>query len=295
MTYQEIEETFNRALRHSFSRKKSLFVFLILLVCGVLTVFCRAISYNTTPWVKMSLSFLPIFLCTGILLAAGVLLIRMYYHEVKGLSYRFRKLLSQSVQLLIGVSYLSFPLILSYLFLWTLMGVFHLVKGVPGVGEIMGVLLSFAPFLLVFASLMLTLLSVALLFFVTPHVALKSGVHMHIAEEILERMRFSPFSNLLLFTIGLIPLVAGVFFLVLAAMMTGSHYLQDIAPLGMSLGWFFIMVPFTMILTPFVTFFFNFATESFGLLQRKQKKVARQENHHRNVQKSEEESCVAQS
>lgn len=294
MTYQELEETFNRALLLSFSKKKLLFVFPVLLVCGVLIVFCRAISYNANPWVVMSLSFLPVFLCTGILLAAGVLLIRMYYHEVKGLSFRFRKLLSQSLQLLIGVSHLSLPLILTYLFLWTLMGVFHLVKVIPGIGEVIGVLLSFGPFLLVFASLVLSLFSIMILFFVTPHVALKTGVHMHIAEEILERMRVSPFTNLLLLTIGLAPLLCGVFFLVLAAAMTATHYLQATAAVGVSVGWFFIMVPFTLILTPFVVFFFNFATESFGLLTRKQKRVHRKEAKVQNVSKPEEESCTVQ-
>ncbi len=291
MTFQELEETFNRALRLTFSKRKLLFIFPVLLVCGVLIVFCRAISYNANPWVVMSLSFLPVFLCTGILLAAGVLLIRMYYHEVKGLSFRFRKLLSHSLQLLIGVSHLSLPLILTYLFLWTLMGVFHLLKVIPGVGEVFGVLLSFGPFLLVFASLMLSLISIIMLFFVTPHVALKTGVHMHIAEEIMERMRVSPFSNILLLTIGLTPLLCGVFFLVLAAIMTGAHYLQATAALGVALGWFFIMVPFTMILAPFVVFFFNFATESFGLLQRKQKNVHRQETKVQKMGKNEGEKC----
>ena len=294
MTYQELEEAFNRALRLSFSKQKMFFIFPVLLVCGVLIVFCRAISYNANPWVVMSLSFLPVFLCTGILLAAGVLLIRMYYHEVKGLSFRFRKLLSHSLQLLIGVSHLSLPLILTYLFLWTLMGVFYLIKVIPGIGEFVGVLLSFGPFLLVFASLMLSLMSIIILFFVTPHVALKTGVHMHIAEEILERIRFSLFSNIILLAIGLTPLLCSVFFLVLAALMTGAHYLQASAAVGVSLGWFFIMVPFTMILTPFVVFFFNFATESFGLLQRKQKKAHRQESNLKKMGKKEEETCAAQ-
>ncbi len=292
MTYLEIEETFNRAFRLSFSRTKIFFIFPVLLVCGVLTVFCRAISYNASPWIAMSLSFLPIFLCTGILLAAGVLLIRMYYHEVKGLSFRFRKLFSQSLQLLVGVSYLSLPLILTYLFLWTLMGIFHLVKVIPGVGEVIGVLLSFAPFLLVFASLMLSLISIVILFFVTPHVALKTSVHMHIAEEILERIRFSLFSNLLLLTIGLTPLLCSAFFLVLAAVMTGAHYLHGVDAIGVSLGWFFIMIPFTMILTPFVIFFFNFATESFGILQRKQKGLHRKETNVQKMTKNEEGTCT---
>ena len=294
MTYQELEEAFNRALRFSFCKKKLLVVFPVLLVCGVLTVFCRALSFNANPWVVMSLLFLPVFLSSGILLAAGVLLIRMYYHEVKGLSYRFRKLFSQSLQLLIGVSHLSLPLILTYLLLWTLMGVFYLVKVIPGIGEAFGVLLSFGPFLLLFASLILSLFSISMLFFVTPHIALKAGIRMHVAEEILERMRISPFTNVLLLTIGFLPVASGTFMLVLSAGVTAVHYLQDSAAIGASLGWFFIMVPFTLIMSPFVVFFFNFAMESYGLLTRRQKRVHRSEAKVQKVAKTEEESCTVQ-
>ena len=292
MTYQEFEETFNRALKFSFSKMKFFLVAPVLLVCGTVMIFCRAISMNAGTWLVMSLSFLPVFFCTGILLAAGVLLIRIYYHEVKGLSFRFRKLFAHSFQLLIGVSYLSLPLVLTYLLLWTLMGIFHLVKNIPGVGDVIGVLFSFVPFLLMFASLVLSFLSVAILFFVAPHVALKTGIHFQVAEEIFERMSVSPFANLLLFTLGFTPLLCGVGFLVLAAIMTGVHYLPNTAALGASLGWFFIMVPFAMILAPFVIFFFNFATESFGLLQRKQKRVFRTGGSVQKMAKNEEENCV---
>lgn len=270
--FQEIEELFNRALRFSFSRKKIFFMFPVLLSCGVLIVFCRAVSFAANSWVSMSLAFMPVFLCTGVLLAAGVLLSRMYYHEIKGQAFHLRKLLSHSLQLIIGVSYLALPLILTYLLLWTFMGVFHLLSEIPGIGPFISVLLAFGPFLLVAASLGLSLVSLLILFFVTPHVALKNSVHLHIAEEIIERMSLSFFANIVHFLIGLIPLLFCVGFLCLAALMTGLQYLTSTAALGISLEWFFIMVPFALMLTPFVIFFFNFATESYGLLQRKKKK-----------------------
>lgn len=282
MTYAEVEEMFNRALRYSFSRVKFLFIFSVLLICGVLVVFCRAMAFQANTWVVMSLSFLPVFLCTGVLLAAGVLLTRIYYHEIKGLSFGFKKLFSQSFQMLIGVSYLSLPLILVYLMLWTLMGVFHLLKGLPAVGPVMGVLLSFGPFLLVFASLVLTIASLLILFFVTPHVALKTRVDLDIAEEVFDRIRMSVFSNALLLMIALTPMSVIISLLTIAAMVTGANFVPSDAALGVSLGWFFIMVPFCLILTPFITFFFNFAMESFGLLQRNKKarirKVEKEEN-----------------
>ena len=290
MTFAEVETIFDRALRFSFSRKKFIFMFPVLLICGVLIVFCRAISLTANPWVVMSLAFMPVFLCTGILLAAGVLLARMYYHEVKGITYSLRKLLSHSMQLLIGVSYLSLPLILSYLLLWTMMGVFHLLKGIPGIGEVIGVLLAFGPFVLVFASLALSFASILILFFVTPHVALKNGMQFHIAEEIVARISSSVFINALFLIIGLAPLLLCVSFLTLSAVMTGVNYLSATAAIGVSLEWFFIMVPFALILTPFVVFFFNFATESYALIQKKSKKSAPVK-----VDIPEEEACEVQS
>lgn len=291
MTFQEVEDIFNRALKYSFSKRKFLFMFPVLLVCGVLIVFCRAVSLTANPWVGMSLAFMPVFLCTGILLAAGVLLIRMYYHEVKGVSFQFRKLLSQSLQLLIGVSYLSLPLILSYLLLWTMMGVFHLVKGIPGIGDVIGVLLAFCPFLLVLASLALSFVSLLILFFVTPHFALKNGMQFHIAEEIIERIKGSLFANCICLLIGLAPLMVSGGFLTLAAIMTGVHHLSSTATIGISLQWFFIMVPFAAIVTPFVIFFFNFATESFALMQKRAKK----ESAPIKVDVPKEEACEVQS
>jgi len=290
MTYQEIEEIFNRAVRFSFSRVKSILIFPVLLVCSVLFVFCRAIVFEANSWVVMSLSFLPVFLCTGVLLAAGVLVTRMYYHEVKGLHISFRKLLAQSFQLLIGISHLSFPLIFTYLLLWTLMGVFHLLKGIPAIGEVMSVLLSFGPFLLVLASLVLSFVSVLMLFFVTPHVALKTHVHLDIAEEVMERMKVSVFSNVILFIIGLTPLLLCLTFLIAAAVLTGANYLSATAVIGVSLGWFFMMIPFCLILTPFISFFFNFAMESFSLMQKKRKGGV----IHAELEKEiEETACVA--
>lgn len=287
MTFQEVEQMFNRAFQYAFSKKKFLFMFPVLLTCGVMIVFCRALSLDVNPWVWMSLAFLPVFLCTGVLLAAGVLLTRMYYHEVKGLAFGFRKLLTQSFQLLVGVSYLSLPLVLTYLLLWTLLGVFFLLKGLPGLGDAMGVLLSFGPFLLVLGSFGLSIVSVLLLYFVTPHVALKNSMNYHVLEEMVTRLRSSLFANLLLFSLGVFPLVCVVGFLTIGAVMTGISYFSAKAALSVSLQWFFIMVPFCAILTPFVIFFFNFATESYGFLRRRNR-----ERGDQMLQKAHEEVCT---
>lgn len=269
MEYTDIEKIFNRALTHSFSKKKWLFMCPVLIVCGILTVFCRALSVGAGSWVSLSLAFLPIFLCSSVVLAAGVVLIRVYHHEVKDLTISYRHILKQSWEVMVGVSYLSLPLLLGYLTLWTVLGVFYLAGEIPGVGSIAMVLLSFGPFLLVLGSLLLTLTNLALLFFVAPQVALKSALRLKLAEETLGRIRQNIFSNIILWVVGMLPLLFSGGLLCLAAWLTGLSYSSTDLPIAVGLRWFFIMIPFSALLAPSITFFFNFSAEAFVLMRRK--------------------------
>jgi hypothetical protein len=277
MKFQELEEIFNRAWRFAFSKLKFLIVFTFLLACGVLIVFCKTLSFSSGPWLVMSLSFLPVFLCTGLLLACGVLLMRIYYHEIKGGSITFKKLILDSFEVFMSAAYLSVPLALSYLFLWTLMGVFYLLKSLPMIGEGLSVLLSFGPFLIVLASLLLGLFSLLTLFFVTPHLAMKKKVHFLVAEEILARLSSSPFKNLVLLAVALLPLLICISFLTASAFLTGLSYVSANATITVSLQWFFIMIPFALLLTPFVVFFFNFSLESYALSKIRMKREVEEE------------------
>ncbi len=269
MTFQEIEFIFNRALRFSFSKKKFLFMFPVLVICGLMLVFCRALAVNAGQWVVLSLTFLPIFLSSGLLLAAGVVLARIYHHEVKMIPLSFKKILSQSWELLIGVSYLTFPLLLTYLFLWMVMGVFYLLKEIPALGDVLGVIFAFGPFLLVLGSLILSFFNFFLLFFATPHIALKSRLRLKLAEEVYFRFKENLFSNLALFLLGLIPLLLAVGVLSLAAFLTGVNFFVKAETLTIALQWFFVMIPFCGLLTPGILFFFNFAVESYAIMQKK--------------------------
>ncbi|MCB1109627.1 MAG: hypothetical protein KDK64_01480, partial [Chlamydiia bacterium] len=261
MTFEDIEHIFNRALSLSFSRKKLLFMFPVLVVCGLMIVFCRALAVNAGQWVVLSLTFLPIFLSSGLLLASGVVLARVYHHEVKMIPLSFKKILAQSWELLIGVSYLTLPLLLAYLFLWMVMGIFYLLKEIPALGDVLGVVLAFGPFLLVLGSLILSFFNLFLLFFATPHIALKSRLKLKLAEEIYYRFKENLFSNLSLFLLGLVPLLLSVGILTLAAFLTGVNFFIRTETLAIALQWFFVMIPFCAMLTPGILFFFNFAVE----------------------------------
>jgi hypothetical protein len=224
-------------------------------------------------WLAINMTFLPIFFCSSVLLAAGIILSRIYHHEVKGLPVSYRKTLKVSKDLMVEIAYLAVPMVLIYLSLWTLLGIFYLLKEIPLIGEGLGIMLSFGPFLLLLASFVLSLLSVVVLFFVTPAVALQSSVQLPMLQNVFKRLRFSPFSNLALMLLGILPLILIGGLMTLAAIVTGKSYTAVDSSLAISLEWFFIMLPFSALLSPAVIFFFNFAIESHVLLIKKMKEA----------------------
>src|SRR3990172_8087599 len=168
MSWKEVEHIFNRALKFSFSKRKLLFTVPVLIFCGLLIACFRALGVISASYVAISMTFLPIFFIAAVLIAAGIILARIYHHEVKGLEVHYRKTLSASRGLMIEVAYLAIPIVLSYLILWTVLGIFYLFREIPLIGDALGVILSFGPFLLLLGSFVLSLLCLAGLFFIVP-------------------------------------------------------------------------------------------------------------------------------
>ncbi len=267
----EIKKAFNRALYLTFSKTKLLFAFSVLALCGLLSVFFRGVAVHSGSWVTMSLTFLPVFICAGIMLSMGLILIRVYHNEVKGLPVSFKETLNKSLELMIGASYISMPFILVYLLLWMVLGIFYLLKEIPGLGDFIGVILAFGPFLLNLASLLLILSALAVLFFVTPALALRSFDKVAIVQLILKRIRMDVFTNCCHLVIALLPLTLTGSVLSIAAVLTGTTYLDVDRTSEIVLQWFFIMLPFTALLAPATIFFFNFAAESHVALQKQRR------------------------
>lgn len=268
MKLSDLQFIFNRALSLSFSIKKLLLAFSVLALCGLMVVFFRALAIHAGEWIVQSLTFLPFFLCAGILLAVGVVLTRIYHDEIKQKHIAYADILGKSWEMVIGASYFSIPMILSYLLLWMMLGIFVLLQQIPGVGEFFAVILSFGPFLLNLGSLVLCLLNLAMLFFVTPIIALKGLNRIRVTEILVRRLKGDAFSNVFLGIISIFPLLFISGLLVLAAFMTGSMCSSCVSPLHNVIQWFFIMIPFTALLTPAVVFFFNFAAEAHVLSQK---------------------------
>lgn len=266
MNFNDISFIFNRAFSLTFSKKKLLVAFIVLALCGLLVVVFKGLALDTGEWMMMSLTFLPIFLCAGVLFALGIFLIRVYHHEIKQRPVRYRDILANSLGVIVGASYFCVPIILSYLLLWIMLGIFMLLRHTPALGEIFGVVLSFAPFLLNLGSIILCFLSLAMLFFIAPIISLKGLDRIRITETLVNRFRKDVFSNILLILIAMLPLIVLTGILVLSAFLTGRVCSACEHPLHIVLQWFFIMIPFTALLSPAVVFFFNFAAESHVLL-----------------------------
>lgn len=258
----DLQFAFNRAIEYTLDIKKCLFTFIVLALCGLLVVFFRGIAFYATGWFLMSLTFFPIFLCSGVLLSTGILLIRIYHDQIKKKAVNYRELLLNSWELIIGASYFSIPLILCYLVLWVFLGVFILLAQIPSAGEFFAVILSFAPFLLNFGSLLLCLCSFMLLFYVAPIIALKGLDRVKITQTLMKKFAEDPFANLLFGVTGILPTAIVLGLLVGAVMLTGTVCPQCNSTLGMVLQWFFTMIPFTALLSPAAVFFFNFAAEA---------------------------------
>ena len=252
---------------HSVSKKKWLLAFPALFLSGLVVVFCHACAIAASDWVSMSLAFLPILLSSGIFLSLGILLIRIYAHEVKQLSVSLRRLLTGSIDLILGTIYLSLPPILLYLLLWIVLGFFYLLRELPGIGTFFGIVFAAGPFLLILASLLLCLFNLGLLFFVAPAIAIQASrrpFKISAAHRIAHLVGGQLFSGLIFFLIASIHLAIVAGLLLVAASLTKGSFL-----IGHPLEWFFIMIPFCAFLTPVVVFFFNFATECHWLLQKK--------------------------
>jgi hypothetical protein len=278
MQLTDIQRIFNRATILTLSKKKLLLVSLVLAFCGLLVVFFRGLAMHAGYWVTLSLTFIPVFLCTGILLSVGILLTRIYHNEVKDQDVKYGDVLAKSWEVIIGASYFAIPIILSYLLLWMTLGIFMLLQEIPGVGKFFMAILSFAPFLLNLSSLLLCVFALLVLYFITPVVALKGVNRMQIANILTKRLKGDVFSNLLLGLVAILPLVFFILILVLAAFLTESACVSCDGAVYNTVHSFFMMLPFAIVLSPAVIFFFNFAAEAHVLMKSEELKAKEQKD-----------------
>lgn len=265
MFFNQLEKCFNRALQASVVKKKNFFTAPFILLCGLLFVFCQTISLTCGTWMRLFLLFLPMFLSFGLLLMVGVVLIKAYDSEVKHKEHSFKKIVYQSYQMILNIAYLALPFIVAYMCLWLVLGVFYLVKSIPFLGSVLGPLLSFVPFLLILVVIALTLSCLFFLFFATPEAILKTGLKVDLFYHTLSRLKKSLFSDFISLSVGLIPAGFSLFMLLLSKHLVNTTFFSQGGEVVYAFEAFFVMIPFCLLMTPSVVFFFNFSAECFLL------------------------------
>ncbi len=259
MTLYDISKMFNRALSHSFEKKKFIFLFLMLCIAGVFVLFFRSLALFADGWWKTSLDFFPLFIALGFVLAAEVILVRLYVRQQEGEKPEIISILMESWELMLRISYLAMPFLLLYLLFWILSGLFLLLKAIPIFGTVLAVIFSFAPFIFNLGSILLVVAALFLCFYVCPHLALDKQISR---RTLFQKLKAEPFFILFFFLIDLVPVWIVFKILTFAATLTFVIESLEVGSLEKVLQSFFIMIPFLAILTPMINFFFNFALES---------------------------------
>jgi len=268
MELKEISDSFNRSLYHSFSLKKILFTGGALIVAGLFFVFFQSLTFFANSWMRFSLGLVPFFIGIAILLSAGIILIRLYHDEIKGEKHRFREVVGSSLDLLVSSIYFVLPLIAGFIAIWLIEGLFVLLGALPAVGPFFAAILSFMPYLLTLAAILLLLFGFVALFYVTPVLALRGLDRPYLQTTLLTRIKKDPFYHLILLGAGYIPVYMFYYVLMAAKNITSMIMAFSANESFLIVAWFFLMLPISVLFSPAFIFFFNFAAESHILLKK---------------------------
>ncbi len=257
----DVETMLWRSWRYSLSIKKFIIVSLFLLVVLTIFVFCQALSMNTGPWMKVSLFFLPFFISSGFTLSLSIFLNRVYWKEIHGKSVDYKRLITKSWELFLASSFVSLPLFLMYLILWVLLGVFYLIKEIPFFGGVIGSLLSFGPFFVIFLCLVLAIFTIVMLFVIPPSLALEKK-DKHFWSKLKTRVISLFPSYAMLFILGILPLIITSILVLSAFFLTSYLYFTEVSQIIRIFQWMILEIPIAAALSlPFI-FFINFALET---------------------------------
>jgi hypothetical protein len=265
MSWADIDRMFHRSFVFSFSKKKFFFTFPIVAFCGIFISLFRSLSEGAGGYARLSLSFFPVFVVTTLLFAAGVVLVRCYYKEVKNSPFSLRKLAKSSWNLMVSSLYLIAPIPLAYVSLWTVVGLFYLLKEIPFLGFFIGLLLSFVPFLLVLSFIILAGMNIGALFWITPSVALRSECNFDLVISRLQAVRKRISIHIVLLILALLPVAAILGLLFLAGTVSGSVYVVGSCALSKFAQMSVTSLAFSALCVPVVIFFFNFSAEAYAL------------------------------
>lgn len=259
----KVGKAFNDSL--SFSLKKCVPTFLVLLLCSIVFLFFKTLSFHAHAWVSFSFFFFPLMIGAFLLSALGIFLIDLYFHEKKGIKLTLKELVPHFLEKLLRTTYLTLFPILIFFILWIVLGFFLLIKEAPIFGSFIGAFLSFIPFLLVFSSVLLLCYDLFVLFFILPSLDLKKKGEVWFKETFL-LFKAKPFEHLNLVFIALIPFIITLLLIAFSLNLMTLFEESSSNILLQIIGQFFVYLPICLLLTPSVIFFFQFSFQAHKLL-----------------------------
>lgn len=158
-----------QAFSLTFSKKRVISTFPILLGCGLIFLFFHALALHAqAKWLSVCAAFFSYFCSFLLLFPLGVFLCNSYAAEVKKKNFSAKKFFFHAWDRLIASSLLALPFIGAFLLLWLALVIFLFFKHFSFLQEIVSSLFVFLPFFLILVTLGLSILSGWFLFYMTP-------------------------------------------------------------------------------------------------------------------------------
>lgn len=270
MIFKDLDKCFTRAFLFAIQKKKLFFTYPFIFLTGIIFIFFKSINESAGKWANLSFLFLPIFISFAILFVLGIFLTRIYFHDVKNLKCTYMEILKNSVDKVFQTFYISIFSIFTFVIVWIVFGFLAAIKDIPHIGSFIGVFLSIIAYIFILFFIGLVILNLFLLFFITPMIALKSKMKLRLLLQAFKNLKNQIFVNFSLFLIAFVTFLIAVLIFFIAAVLTKSYFAIRLDSIYFGLENFFIMIPFTILITPFVIFFFNFSLEAYNLMKKKE-------------------------
>ena len=149
MKLKDLSRLFNRSWEYAFNVRKFLYMFLTLVIVGLIFLFFQAMTPRTSPWLQFAFRYAPFFVAGALLMAIGAFLIKMYMQEKEEGDSRiegsFKPSFISSSEPFMVASYCALAVLCAFIVLWVVIGILILLKSIPFIGTFLGVILSFCP------------------------------------------------------------------------------------------------------------------------------------------------------
>lgn len=238
-----IKENFKRSLPFLLDQERALITFGALVLMSVLTIPFIALSFLVSNIFKIFFLLIPPCLWIVLLALLGSFLT----------SFRAKPFQESSFWVAL---ILALPFGLGGLVLWLFLSLYALFASLPHIGPLFTAFLAMGPLTMFLALFLLWILSVFLLFFLSPNLEKFSFRSLH---HLVQKIVQAPLFPLLFCAIGSVPLLFVFFLLGGAFWATHLAFFKNASFWIRSLDLFFLSLGSSILLTPFTLFFFYWA------------------------------------